>query len=603
MQPRIIVEHDVTITLRDGIETRADIFRVDDDVPRPAILQRSIYGKQGYMEHAYAGPMDVVRAGYVYVSQDCRGCGASDGFHEFFFQEQADGYDSVQWVASQPWSSGRVGVIGNSALAMTALQAVAAQPPSLAAAFVVDGHTDMETWTKRGGASSEFYFASQFLPQIVALNNLARLGLDDDRRGQLLQTIMGAVRATREDLLALPVLDLEGLRDDEVTSGLRSIFLAEPTDPFWQRDSTSIGKDPTRARVPIKAIAGIFSPFAEALARVCAANPELGHELILGPWGHYGVAGAATGTTQYLDAPSGARKGWASAMLAWFDQWMGPNSAQQEPQTSATYFFSGENRWASSASWPPEGHEIELFLDSASPEGGEPGSGILARRAPTEGLHREFTYDPADPVPTIGGVMIDVGQVARFDPTLTSDGPHDQREVESREDVLVYTSPDLDEVIRVAGSPTASLWVTSDAEDTDFIVRLVDVEPGGRATNLSEGIMRMRYRDGRNDSWMVAGEPVEVAIRLDPVAHSFMPGHRIRIHVTSSSFPKYTRNLNSRAVPEQGLASDIVVARQRVHSGSGMASRIALPTVDRSAAAWPYNSPATPRPAGLDDRR
>lgn len=595
---RIIVERDVVIPLRDGTRTTADVFRPDDGERRPVVLQRSIYGKDGYMEHAYAGPMEVVRAGYVYVTQDCRGCGGSDGYLDFFFQEQEDGYDSVEWAAAQSWSNGRVGVVGNSALTMTALQAVAAQPPSLAAAFVVDGHTDMESWTKRGGVPSELYFSAQFIGYMVALNNLPRLGLTDAQRGELMRSVGEALSATREDLLRLPVLDIEGLRDDQVTSGLRSIFFAEPTDPFWKKDAVALGKAPQRARVPIKAVAGAFSPFVASMANVWLAGPDLGHELIIGPWGHFGTVGAPSGVRSYLDAPAGGRKVWCNAMISWFDRWVKEDKPPAEPPTSRLYYFlTGEDRWAASTTWPPlPGSDLDVFLG-----GGAAGEGTLGFDPPVRAGSRGYTYDPADPAPTLGGIMIDIGQVARFDRTLTADGPHDQRPLESRADVLVYDSPLLTEVVRVAGPGTATLWVSSSAEDTDFLVRIVDVEPDGFAAKIAEGVVRVRYREGRDDSWLTPGEPVELTVGLDPIVHSFLPGHRIRVHVTSSSFPKYTRNLNSRVVPERGVDGDIVVAAQTVHHGPDTPSRVSLHVVPAAEPEWPYGTPASQRSAELDD--
>jgi len=240
------------------------------------------------------------------------------------------------------------------------------------------------------------------------------------------------------------------------------------------------------------------------------------------------------------------------------------------------------------------GSELELYLGSSNDAKGQ-----LAFDKPEDEGGTEYRYDPNDPAPTLGGVIIEAGEAARFDPTLFADGKHDQRPLELRNDVIVYDSPVLTEVIRVAGSPTATIWISSSAEDTDFLVRLIDVEPDGYAGNLAEGVIRTRYREGGNDSWLTPGRPVELKIELDPVSHSFMPGHRIRVHVTSSSFPKFTRNLNSRVVPELGRQGDVVTASQKVFHGGDMASRITLHVVPASKAEWPYNSPGASRPARL----
>ena len=588
--PRIIVEQDVVIPLRDGTRTVADVFRYDDDVRRPVVLQRSIYGKHGYMEHAYPGPMAIVRAGYAYVSQDCRGCGGSDGFLDFFHQEQDDGYDSVEWAAVQPWSSGRVGVIGNSALTMTALQAVAAQPPSLAAAFVVDGHTDMESWTHRSGVPSEVYFAAQFMGHMVSLNNLRRLDLGEKEYAELVADVGAALATTREDLLGLPLLDIPGLGEDRVTSGLRSIFLAGPSDQVWERDRVALGKDPGRARVPIKAVTGVHSPFVASLLGVWAGgDPALGHEILVGPWGHYGTVGAPSGTHDYLDAPAGGRKVWGTALIGWFDRWLKGGVDEVPAERSMHYFLTGEQRWAQSDVWPPPGIKRELFF----------GPGDLVASPPVSGA-RDYRYDPADPAPTRGGVVIDIGQVSRFDRTLTADGPHDQRPLEGRGDVLVYRTPVLEEATRVVGPASATVWLSSSAEDTDVIVRVLDVEPDGFAGTLAEGIVRARHRAGGDDAWLVPGEPTELTVEIAPIVHTFLPGHRIAVHVTSSSFPKYSRNLNARVVPEVGTTDDIVVADQRVHHGGARPSCLRLHVVETTVASTPYRAATAARPTELD---
>lgn len=593
--PNIIVEHDVVIPLRDGTRTFADVYRFDDGERRPVIMQRAIYGKHSTHEMAYPSPMTVVRAGYVYVSQDCRGCWTSEGDWEFFFQEQADGYDSIEWVAQQPWSAGKVGLIGASGHGMTAYQALAAAPPSLAAAFIEVAAADMQSWSKRAGALSELHMGAGFAAAAVGLNNLARLDVDHDERARLSAALAEIMNATGQDLKRLPVLDFEAVKDDRLGGGIKDILLREPTDAFWQKDAISAGRSPGRVKVPVKAITGAFDVFVRSMTSVFASNPDLGHELIFGPWGHFGVYGQPYGVKNYKAAPGGGEV-WTPLVLSWFDRWLKDDTPPAKDSSTAYYFLAGENRWATSPTWPPAGREQELYLTSpaGSASVGEQGAVVFER--PAEPGSRGFTYDPGNPVPTIGGPVVDFMAATRFDPSYTADATQDQRRVEGRPDVLVYTSAELTEIVRMAGSASVKLWASSSAEDTDFFVRVIDVEPDGFAGNVTEGVVRTRYRNGANDSWLTPGEPTELKIELDPTAYSFLPGHRIRVHVTSSNFPRFSRNLNSRAVPEFGTQDDARIAEQHIYDGPAMPSRLIFNIVPETPAAFPYQVTSRPAP-------
>jgi uncharacterized protein len=610
----IIIEHDVVVPMRDGTRLLADVIRPDDDLPHPVILSRTIYDKSATGQTIFLEQIPFARAGYVFVTQDCRGTSSSEGSWEFFYQERDDGYDTIDWAATQPWSNGKVGIIGASGTAMVAYQAVAAQHPALAAAFVAAGAADMKSWLRRGGALTDFALGQNYLSFFLATQNLGRIDADDQERGELTTSLMSAVMASQKDLMALPVLDYQALRDERLTGGFREVVLSEPTDPFWEKEAATVGGDPSLATVPIKAIGGIHDMFLNSMAHVFSGAPAgVAHELIIGPWAHFGIYGLSYGIKSHRAAPGGAAI-WTLKAIQWFDSWMkdggvsaGPSFLEQmavrggAPSPTAAmerqvgggasdeqrtpkvwYFLSGENRWAVSPSWPPEGQKLDLFLSSE-------GDGVRFEPSAQSGV-REFTYDPADPVPTIGGAVIDLSASFNmtFDVSLTSDGVQDQRRIESRPDVLVYRSAELKEVVRIAGPVTANLWVSSSAEDTDFFVRLIDVEPDGFAGNVSEGVVRARYRNGRNDSWLTPGEPVELVVEFHDTVHSFLPGHRIQVDVTSSCFPKYSRNLNSRVVPELGHETDIAVAQQKVFDGPDTPSHITLHTVPETEPASPY---------------
>lgn len=592
----IIIEHDVEIALRDGTRTYADVYRPDDGERHPVILSRTIYGKTGLpfsgsgviSDYYDAGPLAYARSGYVFVIQDCRGCFSSEGDWEFFYQEQEDGYDSIEWAAKQDWSNGKVGILGNSALGMTAFQAIASGAPSLVTGWIAVGGADMESWTKVGGATSDLYFLPEYVAGVIAPVKLRHLAIDEAEMAELGAKLAKVASMTQRDLMTLPLFaDFEVLKDKRLDAGLWSIFTAEPTDPFWKKDAGTAGKDPSLVRVPVKAFTGVFDMYAAGMARALS-NSDLGHELIIGPWGHYGGYQQPYGVRQHRHAPGG--KAWGPVALAWFDRWMKGTPEQPTSGSSKVYYFmSGENQWTTSPAWPPAGATRELFLNSG--EDSAEGGAALTFDPPADSGSRTYTYDPSDPVQTVGGMTIELSgglSLGRFDDSMAVDGVQDQRRIEGRDDLVLYTSSVLEEAVRVAGSPKVNLWVSSSAEDTDFLVRLVDVEPDGFAANVSEGIIRCRYRDGRNDSWLTPDEPVELEIEMHPAAHTFLPGHQIRVHVTSSSFPKYSRNLNTRAVPEFGTADDVAVAHQTVLDGGDTPSRISVNVVPVSPVEVPY---------------
>ena len=611
----IIIEHDVVIPMRDGTRLLADVMRPDDDLPRPVVLSRSIYDKSAIGGGIFLDPMAFARAGYVFVVQDCRGTFASEGNWEFFYQERDDGYDTVEWVAKQPWSSGKVGIIGASGTAMVAFQAVAAQPPSLSAAFVGVGAADMKTWLKRGGSLNDYALNQSYLSFFIGTQILARLEMSPAEKAELQQSLMQAATATNKDLMKLPIYDYEALLDKRITGGFRDVLLAEVTDSFWKREAKTLGGNPSLAKTPVMMIAGIHDMFLNSMLNVFkGAPPGIPHEIVIGPWAHFGAYGLSYGTKHHVAAPGGGAV-LSPKAVKWFDSWMksdneetagpsllekvaarggapspsavlergiGTGQSDRKRSPRAYYFLSGENRWTMSPTWPPEGKKLDLFLSSDND--------AVLFKAPSKPGVRKYTYDPANPVPTMGGAVIDISASFNmtFDPSLTCDGVQDQRRIESRPDILVYTSPELKEVVRIAGPVTARIFVSSSAEDTDFFVRLIDVEPDGFAGNVSEGVTRARYREGRNDSWLTPDKTIELVVELHDTAHSFQPGHRIRVDVTSSCFPKYSRNLNSRVVPELGHDSDIVVAHQRVFDGGDTQSRITLHTVAESEPASPY---------------
>jgi putative CocE/NonD family hydrolase len=292
---------------------------------------------------------------------------------------------------------------------------------------------------------------------------------------------------------------------------------------------------------------------------------------------HHEDAGDPTGRFGELDVAN-ADWPWESAYLQWFDHWLRGRGDGLAEQAAYTYFMLGENRWRTAASWPPAEAELRRwYLDSAGNANSRRGDGRLVEQPPSMRAIDQFRYDPADPVPTRGGPICCTGNAA------DQAGPVDQADVETRDDVLVYTSPPLAQDLLIAGPIRARLIVSSSAADTDFLVRLVHVWPDGRATGIQEGALRLRYRDGFVSPKLLApGERTQITIDIRSIAYEIPRGHRMRVHVTSSSFPRLERNLNTGA-PNNADETLMVVAVNSVFHGPEDQSTIetyVLPSID-----------------------
>jgi putative CocE/NonD family hydrolase len=297
------------------------------------------------------------------------------------------------------------------------------------------------------------------------------------------------------------------------------------------------------------------------------------HRLVAGPWTHLSAYGGPTGERDWTAVAPGGPAAFAPWLVAWFTRWLGTapaapgerhggehGSPGQEP--SVRYFATGVDRWVEARRWPPPGRDLILWLAA--------GAGLEPAPAGADG-RRGFAYDPADPAPTTGGMICQ--------PDIGSDGVVDQRTVETRPDVVVSTGAPLDAAVALAGPTRAELWLVTDVEDTDVMVKLVDVEPDGYAANVTEGVLRARYRTGGTDDWLVPGRPTLLTVELADAAHTFLPGHRIRVDVTCSNHPRLSRNLNTRIVPEAGTLADAVVAHHELLTGGTHPSRLVLHVV------------------------
>ena len=553
------VEFDVPARMRDGVVLRANVYRPEGEGPWPTLLTRLPYGKDDPAQTSFwLDPVQTAANGFMVVVQDTRGRFASEGEWVPLRFEREDGYDTVEWAARLPGSNGCVGMYGASYWGYTQWAAAVEQPPSLAAiAPSLTWSDPFDGVLARGGALE----LGITLPWTLVMGaaHLERLGLSEEERERRLAGLVDDLdRLPTNGYWDLPVHDLAVLRRHEAPElgTLRTL-----TDPDVAARCRIAGEY-ERVTIPTLHLGGWNDALLQGVLDSYVAMAELGRpaRLVVGPWTHI------TYTDPIGDLCFGARatRDLDGEQLAWFRRYLLPDAAtdagEAESEVPVRIFVMGRNEWRDEASWPLERARDERWHLHAD--------GALRPDAPGEGAAAtEFTYDPADPVPTLGGQTV----LARAFPS----GPFDQARVEARPDVCVFTSESLQADLEVTGRIRVVLHAESSAPSTDWVARLCDVHPDGRSYNLCDGIVRIA--EG-------AGACQQVEIDLWSTSNVFLAGHRLRVHVTSSSFPRWDRNLNT------GNQHDphIETARQRVHHDADRPSWIELPVVD--GAATPSNS-------------
>jgi putative CocE/NonD family hydrolase len=601
MPTRLIVERDVMIPMRDAIRLAADVYRPADERRSPVLVTRTPYGKSTAINVASRifNPLDAVSRGYAVVIQDVRGRFTSEGEWQPFANEVADSHDTVEWAGTQPWSNGSVGIYGGSYVGVTALHAVISDPPHLKACMVQALSTNFhDCWTYSGGAFelgfNLFWVAGPFWG--LAWDAIKRMGASGAEAAELQA---GLARIAADPVGAcrhLPVRDLPAFRR---TAGYWREWLSHPAyDDYWKK--LDVTTRDVRVRVPVLNVTGWFDLFLrgglhlhEFLASHSDERVAHEHRLVIGPWehvSHLNLTPSSAGQWDFgPEAISGPRS-WTALTLDFFDRWL-KDAAEAPPGARVRYFVMGENQWRGSDAWPPRYTPVKYFLHSAGAANTRAGNGTLSTTAPADEPPDSYRYDPADPVPSVGG------RTLFYHPVLGPAGVFDQAKVEERDDVLVYTTPRLVTPLRIAGPVSVTLFASSSAVDTDFTAKLVDVQPDGYCANLAEGIVRARYRNSlEKEEFLEPGTVYELRIDLWSVAHCFDVGRRVRLEISSSNFPRYDRNLNSDVSPSAGLARDMQVAVQQVFHRADGASHLTLPVVPSRVGARPDH-----RDTGGDD--
>ena len=544
----VTIVYDVPVQMRDGVVLRADVYRPAGDGPWPVIVARTPYSKTDHYELQFLEPLLAARRGFIAVVQDVRGRFASEGEFVPFVNEATDGADTLEWAAALPGSHGAVGMWGLSYLGNAQWQAAGQRPPSLSAIAPERTFRDPHAGLAfRGGAHELGLVRSWAIG--TGFDLLARRYADNEH--ELTKRLMS---------LAAAADGMPGPTYSELPTGTDPVIARHDLPNLAGPDSMAaadVAPHQDNVTVPSLHVAGWYDGFIQAtIDNYVAASRRTPAKLVVGPWNHFGQA-SLQGDVNFGLVGNGYAIDYSTSILDltfdWLHSWLTEN-APPDDELPVKIYVMGANEWRSEAEWPLS-RAVDTHYHLAA-------SGSLVPDAdPLEAIFT-FEYDPANPVPTIGGAT-----VLPHPPP----GSCDQRLIEERADVLVFTSDELSEDVEVTGRVTATLTVATDGPTTDWVVRLCDVHPDGRSFNVADGIRRVEA---------TPNEPVRIEVDLWSTSMLFKKGHRIRLQVTSSCFPRWDRNFNT----VDGLTTaETRVATQTVHVGRAAESYVTLPIVPRGS--------------------
>lgn len=562
----IDIDHGLRLRMADGVELAASLYLpAGDHKQLPTVYVRLPYGRKVYGEGMNFG-MFFARQGYAVLVQDIRGKHDSGGLFSPWQGSTADGAATLDWITAQPWSNGKVGTIGCSALGELQYTLARARHPALAAMVPIDA----------GGAWARDPHFGFYEGGVLQLGSALGWFLDNGQHDPHTPPPQGV--AISQALKQLPVSGLVARHTAEPNAYAQFVGRALE-DPQW-RVHDFVHPDDT-IDVPALTINTWYDQSLDGALALAAQNRSARQHMILAPGTHCQHEEVlAAGRLGDLPLGPGATQPYRDWYARWFDHWLRgqPDALADLPRY--LFYVLNEDRWLSAASWPPEQAVVQHWhVSSAGAANGRSGNGVLSLQAPTSSERfDELVDDPASPVPSRGGPVCCTG-----DPSQRA-GPVDQVEVEQRQDVLVYTSAPLQRPLRIAGPIRLRLDVSSTAVDTDVVARLTHVWPDGRSTSIQEGALRLQYRDGFDvPRPLVPGQRHEVTVNLRSIAYLVPAGHRLRLQVAGSSFPRLERNLHGGG--DNRAQSRPIVARTRVHHGGGAVSALELPTLDTMAQA------------------
>jgi hypothetical protein len=606
LQSIAVIERKLMVPMRDGKRMATDLYRPKDSTKKyPTIFVRTPYNFN-YWDVRVGAPSDMstqleaVKRGYAYVGMNERGHFFSEGNYDILGPPRSDGYDAILWMASQSWSNGKVGTIGCSSTAEWQLGVAALGHPAFAAMIPqgfgagvgrVGAYFEQGNWY-RGGAVQMLFIAWLYGEQ----NQVRPMFSPDISREDLLRVSKFFNLSPQlptvdwsQALRHLPVMDIikavdgpHGIFADPMpvdTGG--AMIRREPNDPAWYR--SGLWHDDMTVNVPGFWFMSWYDvsvgPNLAAYNHVRkTAKPEIANQqyAVIAPTLHCAYKRASENTVVGERSMGDARLDYDAFTNGWFDYFLkGENNRILDTFPKVRYYTMGINKWQTSDTWPPQGAQpMTFFLSSGGHANTLEGDGRLASAAPAADSPDSLAYDPMNPVPSYGGNVCCTGNAV-------AGGAFDQRKMEARPDILVYSTEPLKEGIEVSGAIEVTLYVSSDAKDTDFTVKLIDAYPDGPAYNLDETIQRLRYRNGydKPPAWMEPGKVAKVTLQPMTTSNYFEAGHQIRIEVSSSNFPRFDRNMNTGGKNYDEVTA--VVAHNAVHHSKQYPSALTVTVARR----------------------
>jgi len=613
LQSIAVVDRKVMVAMRDGKRMAADVYHPKDTSRKyPTVFSRTPYNfnfwdvRNGVVRDM-SGVLDTIKRGYAYVVMNERGHFFSEGNYDILGPPLTDGDDAISWIAKQPWSNGKVGLIGCSSTAEWQL-AVAAQGNPALAAIIPQGfgagvgrvapYFEQGNWY-RGGAVQMLFIAWIYgeqnqvrptFPPGTSQEDLIRASKAFDLAQQLPPVDWSkALRHLPETDILKAVDGPHGIFADNMpvaTGG--SMIKRAPNDPAWYRGG--LWHDNMNINVPGFWFMSWYDVsvgpnlaaynFVRKNAKGEIANQQYA---VIAPTLHCSYKRATENTVVGERSMGDARLNYDELTWGWFDRFLkGESNGILDKIPRVRYFTMGINKWQASDTWPPKGAQpLTFFLSSGGKANSVNGDGALLAATPATDALDKFDYDPMNPVPSYGGNVCCTGNAVQG-------GSFDQRKMEERNDILVYSTEPLKEGIELSGPIEVTLYVSSDVKDTDFTVKLIDVYPDGRAYNLDETIQRLRYRNGYDKPlvWMNPGEVYKFSFSPMNTSNFFDVGHRIRLEISSSNFPRFDRNLNTGGNNYDETKS--VIAHNVVHHSKQYPSQVKL-TVVRGGGATTEN--------------
>jgi uncharacterized protein len=606
LQSLAIVDRKVMVAMRDGKRMATDIYRPKDTSKRyPVIFVRTPYNFN-FWDVRNGVPRDMtaelaaVKRGYAYVEMNERGHFFSEGEYDILGAPISDGEDAIKWLASQRWSNGKVGTIGCSSTAEWQLGVAATGTPGYAAMIPqgfgagvgrVKPYYEQGNWY-RGGAVQMLFIAwlygeqnqvrPMFPPNTTQADLVAASRLFDLAPQMPPVDWSKALQHLPEKDIIKAVGGPRGIFSDraEVSTG-GAMIQRPPNDPAWYRGG--LWHDDKPINVPGFWFMSWYDvsvgPNLAAYNFVRkTARPDIADEqyAVIAPTLHCGYTRATEDTIVGERSVGDARLDYNALTYGWFDHFLkGEDNGVPKSMPKVRYYTMGINKWQTADTWPPAGAQpMKFFLAGGGKANSLNGDGALQSTPASAYATDTFVYDPMNPVPSYGGNVCCTGNAV-------TGGALDQRKMEARADILVYTSAPLREGVEVSGPIEATLYVSSDRKDTDFTVKLIDVYPDGVAYNLDETIQRMRYRNGYEQpvAWMEPGKVYPVTFQPMNTSNYFAAGHRIRVEISSSNFPRFDRNLNTGG--NNYDEAQPLVARNSVRHSTQYPSQIVLTVVKR----------------------